>query len=45
MYTNRNTANVSSVDKGFVMEDDINRERGYIAENAHVPRENSKRYG
>ena len=37
MYVNGNTTNVSSLDRIFITEDDISREKGDIAEHAYVP--------
>ena len=36
MYANGNTANVSGLDRIFVTEDDVSREKGDVAEHAHV---------
>ena len=37
MYVNRNAANISGMDRAFVTEDDISREKRDIAGHAHVP--------
>ena len=36
MYVNGNTTNVSGLDRIFIMEDDISREKGDITEHTHV---------
>jgi len=37
MYTNGNAANISGMDRTFVMGDDVSREKGDIVGHTHVP--------